>query len=455
MNQLSMENEFKFDDWRKTITEVEKEQGWKYTDEQLKAIELALTNQVIMITGGAGTGKSSIVNGIIRVLKAYDYKQCALSGKAASRMAEITGETGYTIHRLLGYNPDRGFAYNAKTRLPTEIVILDEVSMIGGFLFHSLINAIETGSKLIVLGDVHQLESIGCMNIAKDILESKYIISIELTKIHRQAQKSGIPTESIKVRNKQPLFENGWIGHDVRGILQDFELDVYDDKQKSVEKCLSYFKKYLSNESNITEIKVLVTTKERGEASVFNLNNEIQEIYNPHKEGKNEVWITLGKNKKFAIREGDKVMVVRNNYRTVNEDGLQTPIFNGQQGIVKEIDLESGHMYVDMPYISDRLIIIEKSAWSNLLLGYATTIAKSQGSQFEYVIGCIDYSTPPMMLTKELIYTLMTRASKHCVLLGESKALRRAMTTSFISTKRTFLKEMLDGELKDNIKKNN
>lgn len=442
------ENKFKFDGWKRTIKGVEKGQGWEYTDEQLKAIELALKNQVIMITGGAGTGKSSVVNGIVKVLSVYDYKQCALSGKAASRMTEITGETGYTIHRLLGYKPE-GFVYNEKNKLPSEIIIVDEISMVGGYLFNDLIKAVKTGAKLIVLGDVHQLESIGCMNIAKDMLESKYITSIELTQIHRQAQKSGIPTESMKVKDKQSLFEKGWIGHDIRGMLQDFELDVYNSRSISMDKCLSYFKKYLPMASDITEIQLLAPVKDRGEASVFNLNNKVQEIYNPHKQDKKEVWIPLGKDKKFAIRESDKIMVMQNDYKTTNTSGILTPIFNGQQGIVEEIDLEYGYVYVKMPYVSDELIVIPRRIWSNLSLGYATTIAKSQGSQFEYLIGCIDYSTPPMMLTKELVYTLMTRASKHCVLLGETKALHKAMTTSFISTKKTFLKSILDGGSKE------
>ncbi|MCD3194893.1 AAA family ATPase [Clostridium botulinum C] len=446
-------NNFKFDNYENIIKQVEKEQGWEYTDEQKYGIHEALKNQVILITGGGGTGKTSVVNGIIKILQEYKYSQCALSGKASSRMAEVTGEEGYTIHRLLGYNPDgedSKFVYNKNNPLPSKIIIVDEISMIGGELFYYLIQAISTGSKLILLGDVHQLESIGSMNLAKDILESKCIATVELTKIHRQAQKSGIITESVKLREHPvPLYKSGWTGHVFRGELKDFELEVYSDKTMSMYNILESFKHYLPMATDITEIQILVPIKERGEACVFNINNAIQEIYNPYDSLHNEVTIQFAKNKKFIIRENDKIMVMKNNYKTTDVDGKKVPIFNGQQGIVKEIDLSKGLMYVDMPYVSDKLMIIPKSTWSSLQLGYASTVAKSQGSQYEYVIGCVDYSTPPAMLTKELVYTLMTRATKLCKLCGETRALYQAMSTSFVSTKSTFLKQLLDNEIDD------
>ncbi|MBN3352090.1 hypothetical protein CF086_17480 [Clostridium botulinum] len=439
-------NIFRFNNWETIIKETEQKQGWEYTDEQKTAIKEALKNQFIMITGGGGTGKTSVVNGIISVLYNYGFVQTALSGKAASRMAEVTGEEGYTIHRLLGYKKPHGFFYKKDNPIPKEIIIVDEISMLGGNLFYDLIKAIDTNSKLIVLGDIHQLESIGCMNLAKDILESKTLKSVELTKIHRQAQKSGIITSSMSIRNKIPLYEKGWIGHEIYGELKDFELEVYKNKDDSVNKCLEYFKKCLPLATDITEIQVLVPVKDRGEASVYNLNNKIQEIYNPS-HNNNELQISLTKDKKFTIRENDKIMVIKNNYKIIDVTGRNTPIFNGQQGIVKSIDLDNEIIYVDMPYVSNELVIIPKKYWGSLILGYAMTVAKSQGSQYEYIIGCIDYSTPPMMLVKELVYTLITRASKYGVLLGETNALYKAMITSFVSTKQTFLKPMLDNEI--------
>ncbi|MBD5589311.1 AAA family ATPase [Clostridium botulinum] len=439
-------NDFKYDNWKEVIKKVEKQQGWEYTDEQKNGIKQALDSQFIMITGGGGTGKTSVVNGLVNVLKDYLYIQTALSGKASSRMAEVTGEEGYTIHRVLGYKPNEGFTYDKNNKIPADIIILDEISMVGGELFYSLIQSIKTGAKLIVLGDVHQLESIGCMNLAKDILESKTLKAVELTKIHRQAQKSGIITSSLAVRKKQPLLESRCdIGEKIYGELKDFKLNTYADKKFSMDKCIEEFKRCLPLAKDITEIQVLVPIKERGTANVFTLNNELQKIYNPNNND-NKITISISKDKQFNIKENDKIIIIRNNYKTVDEDGENTPIFNGQQGIVKKIDLESKIIYLRMPYVSDKLILIPKKNWGDLMLGYAMTVAKSQGSQYEYVIGCIDYSTPPIMLVKELVYTLITRASKYGVLLGETNALYKAMITSFVSTKQTFLKHMLDNE---------
>lgn len=445
-------NPFKFDKWKDILNKVEEKQGWKFTDEQTGAIEEALKNQVIMITGGAGTGKTSVVNGIISILEEYSYAQCALSGKASARMTEATGKESCTIHRLLGYNPSGGFIFDSEAKMPHEIIIVDEVSMIGGQLFYDLIQAVKDGSKLILLGDIHQLESIGCMNLAKDILDSKTIASVELTKIHRQAQKSGIISESYRVRHAEALYERKWAGHEIRGELKDFELDVYKDKEMSIEKVTHYFKEYLHLAKDITEIQVLVPIKDRGGACVNKLNMELQKIYNPPHPSKQELIMRFDKDKdkdkdtSFIIRENDKIMIIKNNYKVLNENGKPSPIFNGQQGMVKKIDLESGLIYLSIPLVCKELIVLPKKFWGYIMLGYASTIAKSQGSQFEYVIGCIDYSTPPTMLTKELVYTLLTRASKYCVLCGESNALYKCMTTSFVSTKQTFLKSLLDDE---------
>lgn len=180
-------------------------QGWCFTEEQKQGIKLGLDNQVCFITGGAGTGKSSLVSGILESLKKYSFAQTALAGKASARLQEVTNKEGYTIHRLLGFKPPHDFKFNEDNPLPYDIIILDEISLVGGEIFLSLLKAIPNGCKLIILGDMGQLPSIGCMNLAFDMYNSKFITTIELTKVHRQAQKSGIITDSQKLE-KASLF---------------------------------------------------------------------------------------------------------------------------------------------------------------------------------------------------------------------------------------------------------
>lgn len=231
------ENDFKYSNWKDIIKQKEIDQGWEYNEQQIEGIKAVLENQVVVITGKAGTGKSSIVDAMIAVLQGYSYAQTALSGRAAARMAEITHEEGYTIHRLLGFpKGDRdhgGFVFHEDNKLPRDIIILDEVSMVDGELFNRLVKAIKTGSKLIMLGDTGQLECIGCMNIAADLIASKEIVSIELSQIHRQAANSGIITESIKAREGIQLIEKDWIGTEVRGKLNDLVLDCFSDKSNT------------------------------------------------------------------------------------------------------------------------------------------------------------------------------------------------------------------------------
>ena len=187
------------------VRQQEHKQGYQFTDEQIAGIKTGLDNQVCFITGGAGVGKSSLVSGILESLKDYTFAQTALAGKASARLQEVTGEEGFTIHRLLGFNPSLGFTFNEDNPLEYDIIILDEISLVGGEIFLSLLKAIPNGSKLIILGDMGQLESIGCMNLAFDLYKSKSIVTIELTKVHRQAQKSGIITTSQQIRKGQPF----------------------------------------------------------------------------------------------------------------------------------------------------------------------------------------------------------------------------------------------------------
>ena len=445
---LNADNRFNYVGWEKAIEELEKGQGFTFAQEQKDGIELGLRNNVCFISGLGGTGKTSLVTGILKALNYYSFAQCALSGKASARLAEVTGEEGFTIHRLLKYGGGpNGFEYNTNNKLPYDIIILDELSLVGGEIFLSLIEAIDDGSKLIMLGDMGQLESIGALNIAADLHDSPKIPTVELTQVHRQAAKSGIITTSHKVRYQEQIFDRGYEGILILGELKDMEVDVRQDRSDILDRALNYFERFFNHplvNGDIMNIQLLAPVKERGDASVFGLNLGVQNIYNPVDEdsGVPKIKMKLNKEKHYYIQKGDKVLNIKNNYKTTTLDGVLVPIFNGWTGIVE--DITENHVYVNFPLAHGIVMLERKEAMNQLTLGYASTVHKCQGSDYPVVIGVIDYSTPPQMLTSQLVYTLMTRARKHCVLVCEGDALRKAIATDFVSSKRTFLPEMLE-----------
>jgi exodeoxyribonuclease V alpha subunit len=364
-------------------------------------------------------------------------------------MTEITNITGYTIHRLLGFFPGKGFACNKKHPLSDDIIIVDEVSMIGGHLFYNLIQAVKNGAKLIMLADVGQLESIGVLNIASDIINSSKIPVVILDKIHRQAQKSAIITESIKVRNGIQLFSTDFNDIEIRGELQDLEVDIYLNKEKTAKKIIEKFKENLPKVDNILDIQVILPMKTNSKASTFYVNKELQEICNPYNPSLKEIEISYTKDLKYKLRVNDKVMNVRNNYKTVKnsddicfdefDEPIFTPIFNGNLGIIK--DIQGSSMIIDFNMIGE--IIVPQKHWRYIELGYAATCHKFQGSQSKIVIVGIDFSAY-MLLSKEWVYTALTRAQEYCVLCAENKALRYAITQNGVSNKKTHLKDMLN-----------
>jgi exodeoxyribonuclease V alpha subunit len=435
-------NNFSFKNWEQKIKRIEEEQGWAYTDEQLNAIKELLYNQVLVVTGFGGTGKTSTVGAMTEVLSGYSFAQTALSGRASSRMQEITGEEGFTIHRLLGYNPSQGFLYNKDNQLDVDIVIVDEVSMIGGEIFYKLISAIKSGTKLVLLGDEGQLESIGVMNILNDLLKSDTIKSCQLTKIHRQAAKSGIIETSLKMRNKEQLFDRNFTGQLIIGELQDCEINITQNRSRVPKMIEEHFIHWLGKMDNILELQVIVPMKDRGETSCYPLNLRLQDIYNPIKKGLTTKSITLVKDKKeFTVRVGDKVINRKNNYKTLNRNGVITPIYNGYIGIVKEVDEEMKTLIVDFSGVGE--IFINKEALGGIELGYCITTHSSQGSQFDVVIYGLDHSAYKL-LNKEQAYTGVTRAKKYCSVVAENKSLRYAISKSEVKTKQTFLKDLLD-----------
>lgn len=452
-------NKFEWSDLEEKIKDKEKKQGWEYTEEQMEGIKAVLVEQVITITGAAGCGKTAIVDGMLDIFGSrYTHALTALSGRAASRLAEVTGDEGFTIHRLLGYpsmTSPSGFTYDEVNKLPYDIIILDEFSMVDGWLFYNLIRAIKDGAKLIMLGDDGQLEAIGCLNIASDLIKSKDITSVHLTKIHRQAAKSAIITESVKVRNSEQLFPYDWAGEETRGELQDLFLDIYSDKNNTFFKTMQYFTKELALVKSIMNIQVVTPTK-KSSSGVIQLNNSIQELYNPESTQKKEITVYYDKDNVGILRVGDKVINTKNNYKTVlyngqwNEDEDENytspkkeivPIYNGSMGIIKDINTERRELVVDFDTIGE--ILISKDAVNGIELGYAITVHKFQGSQCERVIYALDFNSF-VLLTKEQVYTAITRAKKHCTIVAQNNALRYAIQQSGVSCKQTHLVRILN-----------
>lgn len=457
-----------FKNWEQRVKQAEKLQGWEYNEQQIKAIEMIVDEQLCVITGKGGTGKTSTALGGIKALDNDNFAQVAFSGKASARMKEATGYPASTIHRLLCYSPhvdeegeSQTFMYNKSNHLPIYTILVDEFGMIGGRLFLSLLEAIPSGAKLCLLGDPAQLPAIGGLDIGHDLTGSPYIATTILTEIHRQSRKSAIITESLKVSNGEMLVDSNFEGKEVRGELRDLELDITHDKTTIVPKILEHFKENLKKCGDINEVQVIVSMNMRGDTSVYSLNNLIQPIYNPPSESKKEVFLSIAKDKGYSLRVGDKVINTTNNYhmRTGekidnkwsmipidNESFEEIPVFNGYVGEI--IDIVEDDLIIYFPLADNKTVIVDTDHWrkeKGIQLAYAITIFKAQGSAFKYCICVVDYSQYNMLLKcgRELLYTMLTRASEHCTLVAENKALSFAIKHT-ADNKQTFMRDLLE-----------
>ena len=426
------------------IRSVELEQGFEYTEEQRTAIWNTLNNQFSILTGSAGVGKSSVVNGIAHVLEAHNFRvaQVSLSGRAASKLTEITHIEGKTIHRLLKYDPESGkFFHNKENPLPYDIIIGDEVSMWGGEITLSLLQAIPTGAKVLFIGDTKQLEAIGLASVLTDTIKSHTMPTVQLTKIQRQQADSGIITQSLKVACGEQIVGPKTSGVEYRGVRKDFKLVTYIDSALTQSKIIDEFKElYINQHVPASDIQVLVPMRSRGEASCRALNLAIQEIVNGTP-SVDEITVpyTDGNYKySYTYRPNDRIIIMKNNYKTINIEGNKEPIYNGNVGYIKQIGPD--FMIVNLTEQGD--IILGAEDYNNLSLGYAITVHKKQGDSSPYVIGAIDSSSYALM-SKELLYTMITRARKYCVLIGQKKILQQAVKISRVKTKQTWLCELL------------
>ncbi|KRL08018.1 AAA family ATPase [Liquorilactobacillus hordei] len=433
-------------DKEKLITDVEQKQGWTYSEEQKRAIDLMFDKNVFLLQGLAGTGKSSVVNAFVKVLKEnnYLYRQCALSGKAAQNLAGITGEKGSTIHKLLGVQGDE-FLYKRNNKIPTNVVILDEISMVDLDIFYSLIQAIPSGAKLIMIGDSGQLDSIG-IGVMSEMLSSKIIPTITLKEIHRQAKESAIITHSISFRlGKKPKELSTKTPRALYGTKKDlgYSFIPSDNEERIIKEAMKMYK-VLVKKYGVGNTQIITPTISSGSTNCDRLNEACQRFINPATPNKLEIEITLSKDRKFIIRENDRVINVRNNKTTVKADtNLPLPIFNGNTGVVKKITLDDNpFMIIDFDGIG--LVRVAKKDFKDINLGYAITVHKSQGSTIDCVLIPLPYQF--MLNTRELIYTAITRSAKLAYVITTPRTLKATLSKTSKKTHHNNLGNLLRKE---------
>lgn len=420
------------------ISHFEKVNKIKFHEEQINAIKTAINNGVSVITGGPGTGKTTIIKCILSILDHQNKKTALLAptGRASKRMSLTTGKEASTIHRALAMDfATRKFYFDDKNPLPYNAVIVDEFSMVDINLAQSLLKAVTRDCKVIIVGDKDQLPSVGAGNVLADIIESGVVPIVYLTQIFRQEENSLIITNAHKInQGEMPDFDNK---------SKDFFFESREFLEDIRESVLSLTTQRLPGFIGLkpNQIQVLAPLR-NGICGIENLNKQLQEKINPTSAFKTE--LIVGSN---TFRTGDKVMQTSNNYNLdwekINDDGSFESgqgVYNGDIGFIKEINRNNGETVVQ--FEDGRECIYPRTEISQLSLAYAITIHKSQGSEFDVVvIPCI--AGPALILNKNLIYTAVTRAKKMVVLVGEKKNLKRMINTKFLQKRYTLLKDFL------------
>ena len=387
--------------------------GYQYCFSVPSTMLVLRRNGKVFITGN--TGKSSTVAGLLACLdEDYRFVQCALSGKASVNLVNITGREGYTIHRLLGFQPGSGFTVNKDNPLDVDMVILDEGSMVDISLAVNLLEAIPSGAKLVILGDSNQLEAIGAGNFFLDLIDSEIIPVVTFDKIHRQGAKSGIIPFSIDVANGHCKYKQNWQGEEVLGELQDLKMIGFNcsnsqEPKPSIDLIMREYKEMYNECKDISQITVVLPTNTRGTCTQV-VNKLIQDFVQPKRRRGDSLEIGKGQTKNEVFR-GDRVLVLKNNY--------QLDIYNGNVGEVVSIDKENGKLVVDIYGKGE--VELSGEALEHLDLGYAVSGHKCQGATIPYLIYCIDY-THYVMLCKEQVYTGITRGKKKASFIFETRA---------------------------------
>ena len=399
------------------------ETGIEYDEVQLAAIRQAVTSKVMVLTGGPGTGKTTTTQGIIAALKKAGLRVllAAPTGRAAKRMSEATGMEAKTIHRLLEYNPQDGYKRNDENPLEGDALIVDECSMIDILLMNNLLKAVPVGMRLVFVGDIDQLPSVGAGNVLRDIIDSQRIPVVRLVRIFRQAQKSRIVMNAHTIN--QGRFPDTSNGRDT-----DFFFMREDDPERAAETIVRLVKERLPRAYRESPDRIQVLTPmQRGVVGAANLNLLLQQALNPSGPSLNRGG--------YTYRQGDRVMQQRNNY--------DKDVFNGDLGYIREVDTEERTLKVDF---DGKWVEYDVTELDELTLAYATTIHKAQGSEYPIVVMPV-LMTHFVMLQRNLIYTGITRAKKICVLIGAMKALAYAVRNVSVLKRNTSLRERLNPSL--------
>lgn len=410
------------------LSAVEKLFKIELDEMQRTAILEATKNGVLVLTGGPGTGKTTTINAIIRFFEAegMDILLAAPTGRAAKRMTETTGYEARTIHRLLEISKMSGdleskqmFERNEMNPLETDVIIIDELSMVDISLMHALLKAITVGTRLILVGDVNQLPSVGPGNVLRDIISSHQFNVVKLTKIFRQAAESDIIVNAHKINAGETIK--------LDNKSKDFFLLQRDNVNVIINVILTLIKDKIPNYVNATSYDIQVLTPMRkGELGVERLNQVLQQFLNPPESGKKEKEYN-----QIIFREGDKIMQIKNNYQLTweikSKYGITTEngtgVFNGDMGVIKEINLFAEELVIE--FDEGRMVEYSFSQLEELELAYATTIHKAQGSEYPAVIMPL-LTGPRMLMNRNLLYTAVTRA-KNCVIIVGSEKTVQAM----------------------------
>jgi len=425
---------------KEMIRNIEKEQGIKYANMQLDALELAAKYDVIALTGGPGTGKTTTVRGILMLFDEIGLKTtlCAPTGRAAKRLSELCGREAATIHRMLGATLDEDgmhmFDHDEANPLNTDAVIVDESSMIDILLMSSLLRAMKSGCRLIMVGDADQLPSVGPGNMFSDVIRSGMISVIALTEIFRQAEDSGI----VKCAH---AVNSGLMPNLTEKYPDFFFMRRQTDEQLAETVAELYSKRLPENMSiDSSMIQVLSPTRKRA-AGTVSLNELLRERLNPRSALKNEKLYG-----DFVFRTGDKVMQIRNNYDIMWEspDKLMsgTGVFNGDIGVVVNIDHEKETITVDF---EDKLVTYSFDGLQELEPAFAMTVHKSQGSEYHAVILAMT-SAASLLLSRSVLYTAMTRAKSLLVIVGSPEVMDKMVRNDKRQRRYSGLRARLAGE---------